>query len=987
MTTLVSGVVQRQAQALPVTSRPEATDRPLLKPGMQADEVVDLRLELNLAGADPALPMGTFFDQQVRSAVVAFQSSVGLVPDGHVGPKTWGALDFVARDRVPQADERNEMSARLTAALRAKRAGDILGAAAILRTLDRAGNIPPEVRPSFLFPLAECEHQLGDFQEATRLYLELVAAPTTDDDTRRNASQRLREARLRQPPGKLETEISGERREALKTAGGPEATDRPLLKPGMDAKEVVDLRLELNLAGAIPALSMGTLYDDRVRTAVLEFQRSAGLTPDGHVGPKTWGALDFIARDRIPDRTQRDETSARFNAGLALKRAGDLVGAAVIFRSLYSTPNIPPEVRPIFARALAECEHLLGNFDEAIGLYLEFAAAPALDDADRRIVSQRLREARLRQPPGKLEITISDERRQEFEREGRPEATDRPLLKPGMSAPEVVDLRLELNLAGANPAVPMGLFYDEPLRTAVLAFQRSAGLVTDGHVGPKTWGALDFIARDRIPDPAERDAFLATLTVAVRAKRAGDVVGAAALLRTLYRNPKLSPEVRTALRLPARRMRARTWELRRGNQPLPRAARCAPDRRHHPSRRFAAPARGTPPAAAGQARERDQQRAQADVQRASALARSRRPRDRPATVRAAATTALGPKLRQWPAWPPTTPSSLARSRTCASSSARSAASCVPSPAARGSSPCWTRSSRLRSGSAGPTTAHSGCSRTASCTWWPTTARPEGGEYDSEHPHALDRTTAAGRAALERRPVHIPDIRADPEYTYPGPPVLPLDARRTDHGRGRADRRGRRSSAASRKPFTDEHIELVQTFADQAAIAITNARLIEAVERQRTELARFVSPQVAELISSRGWRAAPGRTPRLHLVPLLRPARLHRLRRDGRARGAVRRPPRVPRRARRAHPGVRRTLEHFAGDGVMVFFNDPLAGRGPRASGGPAGARRTGAVRRARPRAGESAEPSSGSESASRPATRRSAGSASRAATTTARSGR
>ena len=544
VTTLVSGVVLRQAQALPVTSRPEATDRPLLKPGMQADEVVDLRLELNLAGADPALPMGTFFDQQVRSAVVAFQSSVGLVPDGHVGPKTWGALDFVARDRVPQADERNDMSTRLTAALRAKRAGDLLGAAAILRTLDRAGNIPPEVRPSFLFPLAECEHQLGDFQEATRLYLELVAAPTTDDDTRRNASQRLREARLRQPPGKLETEISGERREALKTAGGPEATDRPLLKPGMDAKEVVDLRLELNLAGAIPALSMGTLYDDRVRTAVLEFQRSAGLTPDGHVGPKTWGALDFIARDRIPDRAQRDETSARFNAGLALKRAGDLVGAAVIFRSLYNTPNIPPEVRPIFARALAECEHLLGNFDEAIGLYLEFAAAPALDDADRRIVSQRLREARLRQPPGKLEITISDERRQEFEREGRPEATDRPLLKPGMSAPEVVDLRLELNLAGANPAVPMGLFYDEPLRTAVLAFQRSAGLVTDGHVGPKTWGALDFIARDRTPDPAERDAFLATLTVATRAKRAGDVVGAAALLRTLYRNPKLSPEVR-----------------------------------------------------------------------------------------------------------------------------------------------------------------------------------------------------------------------------------------------------------------------------------------------------------------------------------------------------------------------------------------------------------------------------------------------------------
>jgi class 3 adenylate cyclase len=200
---------------------------------------------------------------------------------------------------------------------------------------------------------------------------------------------------------------------------------------------------------------------------------------------------------------------------------------------------------------------------------------------------------------------------------------------------------------------------------------------------------------------------------------------------------------------------------------------------------------------------------------------------------------------------------------------------------------------------------------------------EAAEYDRRHPHGLDRTSAAGRAALTRQPVLIPDIDQDPEYTYPGPrfyrAMLSMPILIDDELIGAVN-------VVSPTPgaFTEEHVALVQTFADQAAIAITNARLMEAVERQRTELARFVSPQVADLVSSRdGERLLAGHRAYISCLfcdlrgftaftETAAPEELFDVLRDYHAvLGEL-----VP-----AHEG---TLEHFAGDGVMVFFNDPVA---------------------------------------------------------------
>ena len=200
---------------------------------------------------------------------------------------------------------------------------------------------------------------------------------------------------------------------------------------------------------------------------------------------------------------------------------------------------------------------------------------------------------------------------------------------------------------------------------------------------------------------------------------------------------------------------------------------------------------------------------------------------------------------------------------------------------------------------------------------------DGAEYDRQHPHALDRTTGAGRAAVAREPVHIPDIREDPEYSYGGPTAyyrsliaVPVMVEDDLIGVVVLVRR-------EPEPFTDDHIALVETFADQAAIAITNARLFEAVERQRTELARFVSPQVAELVSSTdGEQLLAGH--RAYISCLFSDLR------GFTAFAETAAPEELFDVLREYHgtlgeliPQYEGTLEHFAGDGVMVFFNDPL----------------------------------------------------------------
>jgi murein L,D-transpeptidase YcbB/YkuD len=80
----------------------------------------------------------------------------------------------------------------------------------------------------------------------------------------------------------------------------PQVTAGPLLKRGAQSERVVELRKRLEASGdLVPAGSSAGLFDERLETAVLEFQRRHGLKPDGIVGPATVAAVNVPLEDRV----------------------------------------------------------------------------------------------------------------------------------------------------------------------------------------------------------------------------------------------------------------------------------------------------------------------------------------------------------------------------------------------------------------------------------------------------------------------------------------------------------------------------------------------------------------------------------------------------------------------------------------------------------------------------------------------------------------
>src|SRR5262249_38174073 len=125
-------------------------------------------------------------------------------------------------------------------------------------------------------------------------------------------------------------------------------------------------------------------------------------------------------------------------------------------------------------------------------------------------------------------------------------------------------------------------------------------------------------------------------------------------------------------------------------------------------------------------------------------------------------------------------------------------------------------------------------------------RPEGVEAMKQvFPTRPSRATTSSRAILERAVVHVPDALADPDYDkstavgLQNRSVLAVPMLRNGEPIGTIS-----VGRLEAQPFTDTQIALLQTFADQAVIAIENVRLFKELQTSNRELTTALDTQTA-----------------------------------------------------------------------------------------------------------------------------------------------
>lgn len=204
------------------------------------------------------------------------------------------------------------------------------------------------------------------------------------------------------------------------------------------------------------------------------------------------------------------------------------------------------------------------------------------------------------------------------------------------------------------------------------------------------------------------------------------------------------------------------------------------------------------------------------------------------------------------------------------------------------------------------------------------ATPEIVQFNKDNPITPTRGTSTGRAVIERKPVHIPDVLEDPEYVYwvaqelgGFRSLLSVPMLHEDGVIGVIS-----VYRNEVEPFADEDIDLLGVFAEQASLAIVTSQLVATVASQRAEMARFLPEQVADLVSSpEGASNLEGHRSEITVVFCDL--------RGFTAFAATSEPEEVMSVLGDYHREMGKvisqfggTLNAFDGDGLMIYFNDP-----------------------------------------------------------------
>ena len=233
------------------------------------------------------------------------------------------------------------------------------------------------------------------------------------------------------------------------------------------------------------------------------------------------------------------------------------------------------------------------------------------------------------------------------------------------------------------------------------------------------------------------------------------------------------------------------------------------------------------------------------------------------------------------------------------------------------------------------------------------------------PRFVERVRSLGRLSMSRgvtqqriadgaRVIHLVDILEDPVYLAGNPSLhatveqagvrtlLTIALRKEDEVLGQISIYRREV-----RPFTDKQIALLQNFAEQAVIATENARLLDELHQRTDQVAelnrglearvaeqveelgrvgrlkRFLAPQLAELIVSQGDEKIL-ESHRREIVVVFCDVRGYT------AFTETAEPEEVLNFLREYHGALgplvsqhEGTLDQFSGDGIMVFFNDPV----------------------------------------------------------------